>query len=150
MTVPASALPPPTEAPAFRSLGGPPRRRARIGLTPLIDVVFILLVFFMLASSFLDERAIDVDAPAARLAGASIEGALLLEVRGDGLRLAARSVSEAQLVELLGEHAARDPQQRVVIRPLPGVSLQRTVDLLDLVTAAGLSRVSFAGKGPAG
>ena len=40
------------------------RRRALIGLTPLIDVVFILLVFFMLASSFLDWRAIDLTAPA--------------------------------------------------------------------------------------
>ncbi len=39
------------------------RRRALISLTPLIDVVFILLVFFMLPSSFLDWRAIDLDPP---------------------------------------------------------------------------------------
>ena len=40
------------------------RRRPLISLTPLIDVVFILLVFFMLASSFLDWRSIDLNAPA--------------------------------------------------------------------------------------
>lgn len=149
-TVSVSALPLATERPAFAHLGGAPRRRARIGLTPLIDVVFILLVFFMLASSFLDERAIDVDAPAARLAGASMEGALLLEIRDDGLRLSGRLMSEAQLAERLRVHAARNPQQRVVIRPTSGVSLQRAVRLLDLVTANGLSQVSFAGGGPAG
>lgn len=151
MTAPASVLPLPTEGPPLiKGIGGAPRRRARIGLTPLIDVVFILLVFFMLASSFLDERAIDVDAPAARLAGASMEGALLLEVRGTGLRLSGRPVTEAQLADQLRVHAARNPNQRVVIRPAPGVALQRAVGLLDLVTAAGLSQVSFAGNRPAG
>ncbi|MEM6945656.1 MAG: biopolymer transporter ExbD, partial [Pseudomonadota bacterium] len=39
-------------------LANRPRKRLRISITPLIDVVFILLVFFMLASSFLDWRSI--------------------------------------------------------------------------------------------
>ncbi|WP_193367134.1 ExbD/TolR family protein [Pelagibius marinus] len=152
MTVPASASLPPIEGTPIRGLGatafgGAPRRRARIGLTPLIDVVFILLVFFMLASSFLQDRAIQVDAPAARLAGASPEGALLLELRADGLRLSGRPLSEARLAEELRAHAARNPRQRVMLRPAPGVSLQRAVSLLDLVLAAGLPEVSFAGAG---
>ena len=41
------------------------KKRPLISLTPLIDVVFILLVFFMLASSFLDWRSIDLSTPAA-------------------------------------------------------------------------------------
>jgi biopolymer transport protein ExbD len=120
-----------------------PRRRARISLTPLIDVVFILLVFFMLASSFLDERAIKVGAPAAALGGASLEGALLVELRRDGLRLAGERLALPQLMARLAEHAARDPRQRVLIKPAPGVSLQDAVTLLDRVSASGLSDVSF-------
>ena len=50
-----------------------PSRRRLISLTPLIDVVFILLIFFMLASSFLDWRAIGLDAPADATAGAAGE-----------------------------------------------------------------------------
>ena len=154
MTAPASALPPPTSGagPVWQgpaSFGGGPRRRARIGLTPLIDVVFILLVFFMLASSFLDERAIAVDAPAAKLGGSSMEGALLVELRVDGLRLSGKRVGEAQLAAELAGHAARNPNQRVLIKPAEGVSLQRAVALLDRVLAAGLSQVSFA-RGAAG
>ena len=44
-----------------------PARRARIApsLTPLIDVVFILLVFFMLASSFADERRVELQSASA-------------------------------------------------------------------------------------
>ncbi len=119
------------------------RRRARIGLTPLIDVVFILLVFFMLASSFLDERAIAVGLPASSLGGASVEGALLIELRAEGLRLSGAPVTAAQLTERLGVHAERNPDQRVLIKPAPGVSLQRAVALLDRVVAAGLRQVSF-------
>lgn len=120
-----------------------PRRRACISLTPLIDVVFILLVFFMLASSFLDERAFQVDAPAARLGGESLEGAVLIELRADGLRLAGARLTPAQLDARLVEHAARNPAQRVLIKPAPGVPLQRAVALLDRVIASGLSEVSF-------
>jgi len=123
-----------------------PRRRARIGLTPLIDVVFILLVFFMLASSFIDRRAIEVNAPAAALGGSSLEGALLIELRETGLRLGGRQVSEAGLAARLAEHAARNPDQRVLIKPAPGVSLQRAVLLLDRVVAAGLAKVSFTSE----
>jgi biopolymer transport protein ExbD len=120
-----------------------PRRRLRISLTPLIDVVFILLVFFMLASSFLDERAFQVAAPAARLGGQSLEGAVLIELRTDGLRLSGVPLAPAQLEARLAEHAARNPAQRMLIKPAPGVSLQQAVAILDRVVASGLSDVSF-------
>jgi biopolymer transport protein ExbD len=120
------------------------RRRARIGLTPLIDVVFILLVFFMLASSFVDDRALEIATPAAALGGRSLEGVLLIELRGDGLRLSGGRVTAEQLTARLAEHAARNPDQRVVIRPAAGVPLQQAVALVDRVTAAGLSQVAFA------
>ena len=79
--------------PGRRLASSPRRRRPLISLTPLIDVVFILLVFFLLASSFLDWRAIDLSAPAEAAAGASVQGALLVEVREEGLRLSGEAVS---------------------------------------------------------
>jgi biopolymer transport protein ExbD len=131
-------------SPARNSLfARPPRRRLRISLTPLIDVVFILLVFFMLASSFLDESAFQVDAPAAKLGGESLEGAVLIELRQDGLRLSGVRLAPAQLEARLAEHAARNPAQQVLVKPAPGVSLQDTVAILDRVLASGLSEVSF-------
>ena len=62
-----------------------PRRR-RIGLTPMIDVVFLLLVFFMLASRFGVEGAVPISA--AGSGGGGYEGApRLVEARPDGFRL---------------------------------------------------------------
>ena len=65
MTSPACARPP------SWPIAKPRRRRSPISLTPLIDVVFILLVFFMLASSFLDWRSITLAAPSAEAYGIS-------------------------------------------------------------------------------
>src|SRR3546814_2601978 len=84
----------------------------------------------MLATSFVDDRAIEVGAPAAKLGGASLEGALLVELRQDGLRLAGERLTAPQLLGRLQEHAVRNPAQRVLVAPAPGVSLQDAVSLL--------------------
>ncbi len=127
----------------------PPRRRAPIGLTPLIDVVFILLVFFMLASSFLDWRAIALNAPAAAKGGASPEGALLVEVRADGLRLGAERLGLEALAERVAAQLRAAPDRRVLVRPDAGVPLQRAVEVLDRLSAAGATEIALI-RGRAG
>jgi len=119
------------------------RRRALIGLTPLIDVVFILLVFFMLASSFLNWRAIDLSAPPAVGGGQSLKGAMLVEVRADRLRLGAHTLDLESLAARVSERLADEPGQRVLIRPAAGVSLQRAVEVLDRLAAAGAQNLTL-------
>lgn len=121
----------------------PRRRRALIGLTPLIDVVFILLVFFMLASSFLDWRAIELTAPSEASGGAASEGALLVEVRRDGLRVGAERLSLEALAERVAAQLLEAPDRRILVRPDPAVPLQRAIEVLDRLSAAGASRLSL-------
>lgn len=123
------------------------RRRALISLTPLIDMVFILLVFFMLASSFLDWRAIDLKAPAKTAVGAAAEGALLIEIRGDGLRLAAETLTVDALVQRVRARLVEKPERRVLIKPAEGVSVQRTVEVLDRLKAVGSANISLMSAG---
>jgi len=126
-----------------------PQRRLRISLTPLIDVVFILLVFFMLASSFLDWRAIPLDAPALSVASASEDGAVLVELRApDELRLSGESVTPEELEHRLRERLEQRPEQRVLVQAAGGVPLQRTVSVLDRIAASGVSDVAL-GRGRA-
>src|SRR3546814_13707697 len=108
MTAQASASQPLTSR-----FTGRPRRRASISLTPLIDVVFILLIFFMLATSFVDDRAIEVGAPAAKLGGASLEGALPVALRHAGTRLAGWRLSRLPWsVRPPGDHEPNPPHRR--------------------------------------
>lgn len=110
-------------------------------------MVFILLVFFMLASSFLDWRSIDLAPPASAGAGASLTGAMMLEIRPDGLRLGGRRVSAEEAERRIGEKLRENADQRVLIRPADGVPLQRAVDLLDRLSAAGVRNLSFMRAG---
>ena len=121
----------------------PRRRRALISLTPLIDVVFILLVFFMLASSFLDWRSIGLTAPTAGAPAGTMEGAVLVEVRADGLRLAGRPVTLDELDARIRTRLAEKRDQSVFVKPAPGVPLQQAVAVLDRLTAAGVTRLSL-------
>ena len=121
-----------------------PRRRTLISLTPLIDVVFILLVFFMLASNFLEWRAITLDAPKeAKGRAGGIEGSLLVEIRADGLRLSGLPLSLEELVGRVGEHLSKTPDRGIFIKPAPEISLQETIIVLDALTNAGASAISL-------
>ena len=123
------------------------RRRNLISLTPLIDVIFILLVFFMLASSFLHWRAIELDPPQRAGGSDAMTGAMLVEVRASGLRLAGEAIELPTLIQRLRQQAGDDPDRRVLIKPAEGVSLQRTVDVLDRLDTADIDNVSLIGDG---
>lgn len=134
-------------AAAAFGIARPRRRRAAISLTPLIDVVFILLVFFMLASSFLDWRAIDLGTPVRTGAAGAVEGALLVELRaadrGVELRLAGERLTPAALEARLRARLERVPEQRVLLRAGHGVPLQETVRLLDRLEGLGLQDLAL-------
>jgi len=120
-----------------------PRRKHKISLTPLIDVVFILLVFFMLASSLTDWREVTVatgvssepsdDEPPARISVLP-DGALLFEDQ----RYAA-----AELAEQLMQRQRAGEISGVVVSPAPDTRLEPTVAALDSLAGAGLTAVAL-------
>ena len=118
-------------------------RRPLVSLTPLIDVVFILLIFFMLASSFLEWRAIALNAPPPAGGAGAMEGALLVEVMPDRVRLAGETLSLDALAGRIAKRVAQAPERRVVIKPAKGVSLQQAVQVLDRLTLAGAGNLSL-------
>ena len=125
----------------------PPRRRALISLTPLIDVVFILLVFFMLASSFLDWRLLPLHAASGTAPAAAEQAPLRVHVAADGgIRLQDRAVEPGGLARALGARLAEAPGRAVVVQPEGDLPLQRLVAVLDQVRAAGASQVTLAGE----
>lgn len=114
------------------------RRRPRSpSLTPLIDVVFILLVFFMLVSSFVEWRAIAVDTPpTVTLAEPDADASDVhrLEVYPDGrLRLDGEPVNLQTVAQRVGDA----PEGPVHVVPMPGLTLQPLVTVLDRIAAAG-------------
>lgn len=114
------------------------RRRQIISLTPLIDVVFILLVFFMLASSFTTWRSMPMDMAIPSGGGSSDGKSLLIEARTDGFRFGAQTVSREVLLQRLTERLATETDTRVLVRFDADLPLQQSVDLLDELAASGV------------
>jgi len=113
-----------------------PHVGTRIGLTPLIDVVFLLLVFFMLASTFLKFN--DLPLTAGGAGAASLEETVIVRVRADGaLDVNGDPVSAAELPARLNAWAERGIK-RAVVRVVSGA---RTEDLVRALEHARRSRL---------
>ena len=104
-------------------------RRRSISLTPLIDVVFILLIFFMLASSFLDWHSIDLMPPGG--AGGTVEGSVLIDILPDGLRFAGRAQPLETIASELTARLLPDSPLRVLLKPAKDIVLQEMMVVLD-------------------
>jgi len=131
--------------------------RASVEMTPLIDVVFLLLIFFMLSSTFVVQTSIPIETPVA-------EGAEKLEQKELAITLAygeggpdnegAVYVDDtaindwAELSRVLAEFNARRPDGLVLIRPDARISTGRTVRVLGIVNTAGIRQYGIAAEPP--
>ena len=116
----------------------PPRQRRKPSLTPMIDVVFLLLVFFMLAARF----GLDTSLPLA-VAGqaAAYSGPpRLVDVEEIGVQLNGVAVDAADLPIRL-QTLVGAPTDMIVLRPADGTDLQRVVDVMLTLNAAGFERL---------
>jgi biopolymer transport protein ExbD len=121
-----------------------PSRRL-ISLTPLIDVVFILLVFFMLASSGLDWRAVELSVSSGSGDAQTQSLAVQIRLKADGsLLLGTEPIDIDALRIRMSTTIVKTPKMQIVIDSEPGVRLQRAIDTLDLLTAEGARNVSFS------
>jgi biopolymer transport protein ExbD len=128
-----------------RAIGEPRPRKRLIGLTPLVDVVFILLVFFMLASSFLDWRAMELTLPARATLPAANSRAVEIVLAADGsVSVEGRAISAGELGTRVAPIVAADPARPFVVRSAAGVALQRAVAVLDVLAAAGARSAMLA------
>lgn len=113
-----------------------------LNLTPMIDVVFQLLVFFMVATTFLDpEKEIGIELPEA-VSGTEVDSQreeIVINVFADGrIVLAGQDVASAELLDALRSAAQGNPQRPVTIRGDRLVHHEHIVGVMDACAQAGL------------
>ena len=125
-----------------------------LNLTSLIDVVFLLLIFFMVATTFLDpEREIDLDLPEAESSTMPEEAPdqIVINVVEDGrISLAGRTVDRDGLLASLRQAARVSPTTPVTIRGARLVAHERIVAVMDACGVAGLSNLAVGTLQPSG
>ena len=112
-----------------------------INVTPLIDCVFLLLVFFMLTTSFLEEQAVILYVSQGRaVAGEQI----IVEVESDGsVSVQGEPVALDQLTGRVRPLLAGVKGGAVSIRAKNNVPVQRTVMVMDKIRDAGSDNIKF-------
>ena len=118
----------------------PPAVRRRPDLTPMIDVVFLLLVFFMLVSRFSAETVLAL-APAAPGAGGEWQGPpRVVELWADGRVLLNGAASAPEALGAALAPMMPSPEAPVILR-VRDADLQAMADLVAALAAQGIGRV---------
>ena len=121
------------------------RQRPLISLTPLIDVVFILLVFFMLASSFVKWQFIDIAVGEAETLPLDIQQQSLVGVNFNGAyELNNKPLTLDAIVSEIKQQLDRQPDHPVLVKPANDLPLQQLLVVLDALGAVAGPNLSLA------
>lgn len=121
---------------------------AGIDLTPMLDVVFIMLIFFIVTTSFVKEAGIDVNRPTASTAEKKEKASILIAISEAGeVWLDKRKVDVRSVRANVERMRAEAPEGAVVIQADKGSKTGMLVAVMDQVRLAGVTNISIAGTG---
>lgn len=128
--------------------------KLRIELTPLIDVIFCILIFFILAAVHFSRQAaenvsqienIDVDLPQANTGKPQIREMLLVSLDDLGqIRVEQQLVSRNQLAQSIKNYRQSNPNGLMVLYAAKNSTYREVVEVLDILRAVGGDRVALA------
>ncbi len=125
-----------------------PDHGAELELAPMIDVVFLLLIFFIVTWQYARfERDMDISVPAAEesVDQPRKQGEIIVNVRESGeIVLNGSVVTEQDLQVKLNAISQEFPNQAVILRGASEASYQTIIDVLDQIKKAGIWNVAFA------
>ncbi len=129
---------------AARSLDAEDGIISDINVTPLVDVVLVLLIIFMVTATYIVRRAIQVDLPRASAAGESVATTVVVVLTREGiLYLDGERRSEVDLEQRLRQVVARDREARALVSADQGLQLGSVVHVIDLVKRAGVAQFAL-------
>jgi biopolymer transport protein ExbD len=127
-----------------------PRRKQKdvgIEMGPLMDIVFILLIFFVVTSSFTRETGVDVTKPQAQSASQLEKENLLIAITREGtIHMNERQADLASLQDILKQSLAKAPDREAVVIADKESETGVLVQVIDMCNLAGVKKVSIAAQ----
>lgn len=121
------------------------KKDVEIAIVNLVDVIFILLIFFIMTTTFSKETGLDITKPAAGSAGQLEKENIMVGISKEGtLHLDERQVDLTMLQAILRRELAEDADRAVVIVSDRDADMGVVVDVMDECNTAGVRKVSVA------
>ncbi|MCL2915899.1 biopolymer transporter ExbD [Shewanella corallii] len=116
---------------------------AQIDMTPMLDIVFIMLIFFIVTTSFVKPSGIDYNKPEANVNSDSKTDNILILVSQSGLiTMENRLVDIERVTANVERMLAEAPEAAVLIRAETAASHGLVVEVMDQVRTAGVQKIS--------
>lgn len=116
-----------------------------VDMAPLIDVVFILLIFFLVTATFVRETGIEVQRPQATAAPSLDQQAMRISITVNGTIYTEGSAVDLQtLRSKVSTFVSSNPSSPVIVIPDQDTRAQRVVDVMDAAKLAGAVNVAIA------
>ncbi|MCH4022855.1 MAG: protein TolR [Acetobacter sp.] len=133
--------------------GKGPRRRARpqseINVTPLVDVMLVLLIIFMVTSPMMTS-GVNVDLPKSDAKPVNTDTKpITVSIKADGsLYLGDNEVSPEQLIDQLKAASANDPTHRIFVRGDAHIDYGQVMKVMGQITSGGFTHVALLAQQP--
>ena len=122
-----------------------------INITSLIDVMFLLLIFFMVTSTFKNQPAINLVLPRSATASETVDTPAILFLTAEGdVYLNDTPVDREGLAAQLERLNIETGEDRMVLRADENAAHGDVVELIDTIKQSGFTRVSLSARVPAG
>ena len=120
---------------------------AEINITPMLDIVFIMLIFFIVTTSFTKETGAAIIKPLAEQAIALQNGTILIGIRPDGeIWMAKRQIELREVRQMVERARAENPEGSVVIVADRGARIGTVTQVMDQVRLAGVEGVAISAE----
>ena len=121
------------------------KSESEVNLTPMLDVVFIMLIFFIVTASFVKESGIEISRPGASTAVRKEKGNILIAISAnDQIWMNRRQVDPRALRANIERMHAENPQSAVIIQADKEAKTGLLVKVMDAARSAGVKSVSLA------
>lgn len=117
-------------------------------IIPMIDIIFFLLVFFMMNSlQTIAQKALSVQLPQAQSASAPVQMPIILTVDADGhITMDNKPVSYDEASDMMKKHISENANAAVILQADKRTAHGQVVAVMDMLKAAGVKRLAIAAE----
>ena len=120
---------------------------SEINITPMMDIVFIMLIFFIVTTSFIKETGINPNRPEAETATRAEQGNILIAIAPNDQIWMNKGPIELEAVKIMVEAAhAENPESSVVVVADELASTGLVLDVMDQIRSSGISKISLSAR----